>query len=218
MEVQQLRQSDILIPDTPYLDCVRRTLGVITLDPCSSERAQTAVSAQTWYRADQALAALAEPWAGRVFLHPHPKGRMGRLQVQKLLRDYLHERVEQAIILSQRTDLIRLEPLLLNFPWFLHWKRLRHWRFDEALSTLKAMTPSHNLVTVYLPPRDGAFFDEAAVERFTAQFSSMGRILLCEDLDERWERQALEATSRWHVKPVLLSSRLSRSEDPPPVG
>jgi hypothetical protein len=61
-------ESTILIPQASYIDAVRRTLGVIDLDPCSTAKAQTSIDALGWYRAEEASAALAEPWSGRVFI------------------------------------------------------------------------------------------------------------------------------------------------------
>lgn len=200
----------ILIPPAHYLDAVRRVLDVIDLDPCSSEKAQGSIDAQSWYRAEDAQAALAEPWHGRVFLHPHYDNTIGRYQLQKLLRDYLADRVTAAVILIGKTDWLRCEPLLLSFPFLLHYKRLSHWRWSKEHETLERINPSFNHATLYLPAKSGPHFDEDRLARFIETFSSFGRVILAEDLGDGWEQDALLATARFPVKPILTTLRLER--------
>jgi hypothetical protein len=211
----QLADPDatVLIPNADYMQAVRQVLGLIELDPCSSPKAQVAIEAQGWYRADQASAALAEPWAGRTFLHPHPEGTTGRLQVQKLIRDYLSDRVPAAIILSQRPDLLRSEPLLLSFPWLLHYNRLSHWQWNPIEQKLVRHSPSFNSVTHYLPPKDGSYFSDAALEKFAACFERWGRVVMADDLGAGdWQQQALIATRRMPIPPVLTTTRVNRHD------
>lgn len=200
----------ILIPPAHYLDAVRRVLDVIDLDPCSSEKAQASIDAQSWYRAEDAQAALAEPWHGRVFLHPHYDNTIGRYQLQKLLRDYLADRVTAAVILIGKTDWLRCEPLLLSFPFLLHYKRLGHWRWIKERETLERINPSFNHATLYLPAKSGPHFDEDRLARFIESFSSFGRVILAEDLGDGWEQDALLATARFPIKPILTTLRLER--------
>lgn len=202
--------STILIPPAHYLDAVRRTLGVIDLDPCSTTRAQIAIDAAGWYRAEEASAALAEPWAGRVFLHPHPDSTIARYQLQKLLRDYLADRVTSAIILAGKADWLRQEPLLLSFPFLLHYKRLPHWRFNRAAANLERINPSFNSVTIYLPAKHGGHFDEDRLALFCDAFSSFGRVIIAEDLGDDWQQDALLASARFPIKPILTQARLER--------
>ncbi|MCE2838621.1 MAG: hypothetical protein LW834_16995 [Cyanobium sp. 49614_E6] len=203
-------ESTILIPPAGYIDAVRRTLGVIDLDPCSTTRAQTSIDAQGWYRAEEATAALAEPWSGRVFLHPHPNSAIARYQLQKLVRDYLADRVSSAIILAGKSDWLRQEPLLLSFPFLLHYKRLPHWRFDAAADQLIRVNPSFNSVTIYLPAKSGAHFDEDRLALFIESFSSYGRTIIAEDLGDDWQQDALLASARFPIKPILTTARLER--------
>jgi hypothetical protein len=204
----------ILVPHQPYLDAVLSVLGRIDLDPCSSPKAQALIRAQGWFRADQAEAALAEPWGGKVFLHHHPNARIGRQQIQKLLRDYLAERVSEAIILSARIDHLRCEPLLLSFPFVIHYQRLAHWRWDDEAQAMVRHSPSFNNVSHYLPARDGSSFSEQALERFHRIFSRYGRFILSEDYDgDDWQQQALASSRRMPMFPVLTAARINRHGD-----
>ena len=208
--------STILVPTSSYIDAVLAVLGRIDLDPCSSPKAQAIIRAQGWFRADRAQAALAEAWSGKVFLHPHPNARIGRFLVQKLVRDYLADRVSEAIILGNRIDLLRSEPLLLSFPFILHIQRLPHWRWDSAEEKLVTHSPSFNSVSHYLPAKDGSRFDEAGLQRFHAAFSKYGRFVLAEDFDgDDWQQQALQSSWRMHVPPVLTATALNRHGDEP---
>jgi hypothetical protein len=203
-------ESTILIPPAAYVEAVRRTLGVIDLDPCSTTRAQAQIDAQGWYRAEDATSALAEPWAGRVFLHPHPSTSIARYQLQKLMRDYLADRVSSAIILAGKSDWLRQEPLLLSFPFLLHYRRLPHWRFDAGKDTLQRINPSFNSVSIYLPAKSGGHFDEDRLALFIENFSAYGRVVIAEDLGDDWEQDALLASGRFPIKPILTRARLER--------
>ena len=203
----------ILIPPEDYLIAVRQVLGVIDLDPCSSARAQLSIDAQGWYKAEDAAAALAEPWSGRVFLHPHPNSTVARYQIQKLLRDYLAGRIEAAVLLAGKVDWLRTEPLLLSFPWCMHYRRLSHWRWDSATAKLTRLNPSFTHFSLYLPKRNGHHFDDDKLAAFLEHFSSYGRVVLAEDFGDDWEQSAMLATRRMPIKPVLTQTRLSRYDD-----
>lgn len=208
-------ESVILIPQADYIEAVRRTLGVIELDPCSTIRAQTTIDAQGWYRAAEATAALAEPWSGRVFLHPHPSTQIARYQLQKLLRDYLADRVTAAVILAGKSDWLRQEPLLLSFPFLLHYRRLPHWRYDRHCDELIRVNPSFNSVTIYLPAKNGSHFDEDRLALFIESFAPYGRAIIAEDLGDDWQQDALVASARFPIKPVLTEARLERYSSTP---
>lgn len=203
--------TTILIPPDPYIQAVRTTLGVIDLDPCSSSVAQKIIEAQGWYKANEAEAALAQPWSGRVFLHPHPHSSIARRQLQKLLRDYLSDRVEAAVILANKIDWLRSEPLLLSFPFLFHYRRQAYYRCLPGSHELVNFNPSFNSFTLYLPAKEGAtHFDDVALDRFTHAFSPIGRIVLAEDLGEDWGQHALRATQRMRMQPVLPVAQLDR--------
>ena len=204
------QEGMILIPPDNYIDAVRRTLGVIDLDPCSSNQAQRSIDAQGWYRADDAMASLAEPWSGRVFLHPHPNAAIARYQLQKLLRDYLADRVSAAIILIGKSDWLRSEPLCLSFPFLFHYRRLPHWRLNTSTDELERINPSFNSVTLYLPAKAGSHFDEDRLALFIESFSSFGRVIISEDLGDDWEADAALAAARMPIKPILTQARIDR--------
>jgi hypothetical protein len=210
-------EASILIPPEPYIQAVRSTLGIIDLDPCSTRTAQNSIDAQGWFKAEDATAALAEPWSGRVFLHPHPNSTIARHQLQKLIRDYLADRVSAAVILAGKSDWLRQEPLLLSFPFTLHYRRLPHWKLDPATGDLERINPSFNSVTIYLPAKAGGHFDEDHLARFIEAFSSFGRIIIAEDLGDGWEQDAQLASARMPIKPVLTAARLDRWGDRPPA-
>ncbi|MCE2836904.1 MAG: hypothetical protein LW834_08065 [Cyanobium sp. 49614_E6] len=203
-------EATILIPPESYVAAVRQTLGIIDLDPCSTRTAQNSIDAQGWFDAADARAALAEPWTGRVFLHPHPDATIARYQLQKLLRDYLADRVAAAVILAGKSDWLRQEPLLLSFPFALHYKRLPHWKLSRATGELERINPSFNSVTIYLPAKAGGHFDEDRLARFIEAFSSFGRIIIAEDLGDGWEQDAQLASARMPVKPILTRARIDR--------
>lgn len=209
----QLADPDgtILIPPEDYLIAVRQTLGLIDLDPCSTAIAQQSIDAMGWYRAEEAEAALTEPWSGRVFLHPHPDPLVARYQLQKLIRDYLADRVTAAVILSNRTDWLRAEPILLSFPFLLHYRRLSYWRYHTPTGELRRLNPSTNSLTTYLPAKEhGTHFQEDALARFVDSFSPFGRVILAEDLGDNWEQHALLASQRMPVRPVLTTTQIDR--------
>lgn len=207
----------ILIPPDDYIAAVRRTLRIIDLDPCSTVIAQQSIDALGWYRAEEAEAALAEPWAGRVFLHPHPDAVVARYQLQKVLRDYLADRITAAVILANRTDWLRCEPLFLSFPFLIHYRRLPHWRWDTANRKLVRVNPSFNSVTIILPAKTGGVhIDDESLSLAVENFSPFGRVLLAEDLGEDWEQHALRATGCMPIKPILTTSGLNRHQGDAP--
>lgn len=201
---------EILIPPLDYVTAVRNVLRIIDFDPCSSEFAQRRIEALRWVNHDDHQAALSTEWRGNVFLHPHPKTRIARQQIQKLMVEYLARRVKSAIMLFQRIDFVRAEPLLQSFPWLMHYVRMTQQRINEASGELIPFYPSSNTVTLYLPESDGTHFDDAALDRFVLAFGRYGRILLSEDLGQDWQSSALVASRRMMMKPLLTETRIRR--------
>lgn len=202
--------SLVLIPPQTYITAVRKTLRIIDLDPCSSDKAQQLIDALGWYRAEDANAALAEQWQGKVFLHPHWLNKIARYQLQKLLRDYLADRVDAAIIHISRHDWLRAEPLLLSFPFIIHYQRMPMWRWVEEKEGLERFNPTFNSYTVFLPHKNGMHFDDERIAAFVESFAMFGRTIIAEDLGDDWQQQALLATQRMGIKPVLTVSRVDR--------
>ena len=206
--------SQILIPADDYIAAVRRTLRVIELDPSSSAKAQLHIDAQSWYRAEDAMAVLAQPWSGRTFFHPHPQAKIARYQLQKLLKDYLADRITEAVLLIPRAEWFMQEPLLLSFPFLFHYRQLRMVRFDAANQCLKRCYINGLSATVYLPKKDnGVYFNDEAMHRFAESFSPLGRAILPEDLGASWDQHAVLASSRAHIKPVLYTPTINRHSD-----
>lgn len=205
----------VLIPPEPYLNAVRATLGAIDLDPCSTAKAQTFVNAIGWYRAEEAEAALNESWTGRVFLHPHPDAVIARYQIRKLIRDYLADRVTQAVLLANRFDWLRQEPLLLSLPFALHYKRLAYNRYITDSGAIQRVNPSSPSLTVYFPAKTGGtHISDDALDAFIANFSTYGRVILAEDLGDDWEPHAAKAAARCSLQPLLTKPRVDRYGEP----
>jgi len=210
LPVQTGPTADVLIPPPDYVAAVRKTLRIIDLDPCSTQHCQNRVEALRWVPAEDHKSSLASEWSGHVFLHPHPVASIARLQVQKLLLDYLGRRVKSAILLLQRFDFMRSEPLLLSFPWLLHYVRLTQQRFNVASNELVPFYPSNNTTTIYLPETDGVHYCDAAINRFLSAFDTYGRIIIAEDLNQDWQQGALLASRRMSLKPLLTETRITR--------
>jgi hypothetical protein len=208
---------DFLIPCESYLQAIRQSMGLIDLDPCSTPAAQALIEALGWFRLEDAAASLAVPWSGKVFLHPHRSPKLSRLQLHKLLRDYISDRVTEAIILITKTDWLRAEPLLFSFPFLFHYKRLKFYReVDQKLGgrpVLVPLTPSCLPVTLYLPAKDGSHFSDEKLERFRQAFSSHGRVILNEFTDDLWQQDAALAMARSHNQPFLTHPGIRRHGD-----
>lgn len=205
--------AHVLIPPRDYIDAVRRVLGIIDVDLCSSATAQKQIEAQAWYPANQAKASLADAWYGRVFLRPHPDSTIARFQIQKVLRDYLADRVTAAILLLNKVDWLRQEPLLLSFPFLLHYRRMPHSRWIREKDSLESFYPSFGSQTVYLAAKEGSHFDDEKLSLFIDTFSRFGRVLLSEDMGDDWQDDALRSHLRAPIKPVLTRERIDRYGD-----
>jgi hypothetical protein len=196
-------EATFLIPPQAYIDAIRQLIGP-DLDICSTPRAQLHIGAQSWFNVTDAAASLAQPWFGRLYAPLHPNRKVARAQLTKLLKDYLSERVESAVLLLRGLDYHALEPILLSFPLALHYKRMAHSRWNAELSCYERHWPSFNSVTAYLPARAGAVIDERQLERFSSLFRSFGRPLLPECLVPDWEVDATLATAGARPQPLLL--------------
>ena len=81
-----------------YIEAARKVLGVIELDPASSEIAQRAVQAQRYFTVDDN--GLAQPWAGTVWLNPpYSQPEIGDF-CQKLVTELTEGNVTEAILLT----------------------------------------------------------------------------------------------------------------------
>lgn len=98
----------------PYiLDAARSVLGVIDLDPATSDKAQSVVMAREYYTKDDD--GLTQDWHGKVWLNPPfsaPKPF-----VDKLIAEYTDGNVSEAIILvNNGTETAWGQALLTRFP------------------------------------------------------------------------------------------------------
>src|SRR5262249_39931176 len=107
-DMQNVPQDDSNEWYTPsrYIDAARSVMGSIDLDPASCELANSLVKATTYY--SQADDGLHLPWHGNVWLNPPyspdrskaaKKRSLIALWINKLIAEYTHGKVEQAILL-----------------------------------------------------------------------------------------------------------------------
>ncbi|MCB0161744.1 MAG: hypothetical protein KDD83_26585, partial [Caldilineaceae bacterium] len=80
-----------------YIEAARVVMGGITLDPASSELANTKVRADYIYTADDD--GLSEPWFGKVWLNPPYAAGLVDKFTSKLADEYVSGEVEEAIVL-----------------------------------------------------------------------------------------------------------------------
>ena len=104
-------------------------MGEIDLDPASCELAQEVVQAGLFWSKQQGGERMG--WFGRVWLNPpysEPKAF-----VDKLLAEYAHGNVKQAVVLlNNATETGWFQALLARFPVCFLSKRLAFWRHDHA--------------------------------------------------------------------------------------
>ncbi len=79
-----------------FIANVRLVMGEIDLDPASDDVAQQWIQASNYYT--PAIDGLAQPWFGRVFLHPPAHGKTAKW-TKKLLVEYSSGRIEEAVLL-----------------------------------------------------------------------------------------------------------------------
>lgn len=84
-----------------YIEAARRVLGVIDLDPASSDVAQEFVKADTYYTIDDD--GLVHDWYGKVWLNPPYARKLIDQFVGKLVQEYLDGNVEEAILLTNNS-------------------------------------------------------------------------------------------------------------------
>lgn len=81
----------------PYLDAAREVMGGIDLDPASSDLAQITVKANTYYTKEQD--GLTMPWTGNVWLNPPYSQPDIEIFANKVVSEYVSNRITQAIVL-----------------------------------------------------------------------------------------------------------------------
>ena len=111
------------------IEAARQVMSEIDLDPASCELAQEVVQAGLFWSKQQGGERMG--WFGRVWLNPpysEPKAF-----VDKLLAEYAHGNVKQAVVLlNNATETGWFQALLARFPVCFLSKRLAFWRHDHA--------------------------------------------------------------------------------------
>lgn len=135
------------------VECARKLLGTIDLDPASSALANQTVRANTWYGVEED--GLAQRWQGRVWMNPpYARGLIDRF-VERLMQCHLSGDVPEALILVNNATDTR---------WFHHLQSAPH-RHTLALSyRVKFVSPEgrdpnamQGQVVVYLGSRRAEF-------------------------------------------------------------
>lgn len=142
------------------IEAARRVMGEIDLDPASCELAQEVVGAGLYWtkRQDGCRAA----WWGRVWLNP-PYSAPGGF-VEKLIEEYTHGNVKQAVVLlNNSTETRWFQRLLMRFPVCFFNQRLAFWRHDHA-----DVGARQGQAVFYLGPE---------VDRFVSEFGEFGIVV-----------------------------------------
>lgn len=84
-----------------YIEAARLVLGVIELDPASSDVAQESVKAESYYTIDDD--GLVQDWNGKVWLNPPYARQVIDKFVDKLVEEYLAGNVKEAILLTNNS-------------------------------------------------------------------------------------------------------------------
>lgn len=138
-----------------YIEAARRVLGVIELDPASSDEANTVVGADTYYTIDDD--GLAKKWAGRVWLNPPYSSDLVGKFTDKLKKHFEAGDIEQAVVLvnnateTQWFQSLAFHATAICFPA----RRVRFWspNGDEG-------APLQGQAIVYLGSNTNAFIDQ----------------------------------------------------------
>lgn len=145
-----------------YLDAVRAVLGAIDLDPATSEEAQAAVQARTYYtKQDNGLVA---PWAGKVFMNPPYSTPLIQQFIDRAVQEYAAGSIQEAIILTNNSSETRwFQSLLRLCPVCFPASRLRFWRAGADVFGAR-----QGQALFYMGPNGG---------RFREVFSQYGAVL-----------------------------------------
>lgn len=83
---------------TEYIECARRVMGTIDLDPASNEKAASVVKASAWFTTEDD--GLAQEWSGTVWLNP-PYSQPAIAQfADKMVAEWDSGRVTGAVVLT----------------------------------------------------------------------------------------------------------------------
>jgi phage N-6-adenine-methyltransferase len=151
-------KSDEYYTPSEYIDAAYRVMGVIDLDPATSEDAQEIVGA-TWYYSKEEDG-LSKDWYGRVWLNP-PFSKTS-VWVNKLEDQYKKGNVSEAILLCKAA---------LGYKWFEGlWRRYPVVCARERIQFIGGPGKAKQATAfVYMGPH---------VNRFIAIFGVYGRVIL----------------------------------------
>lgn len=142
------------------IEAARRVMGEIDLDPASCELAQEVVGAGLYWTKRQDGCRTA--WWGRVWLNP-PYSAPGAF-VEKLIEEYTHGNVKQAVVLlNNSTETRWFQRLLMRFPVCFFNQRLAFWRHDHA--------------EVGARQGQAVFYLGSEVDRFVSEFGKFGIVV-----------------------------------------
>ena len=162
------------------VEAARETMGVITLDPASSARANETVRA-TRYLTQEENGLGQCVWQGNVFLNP-PGGKINKRSQavvwwECLIDNYLTW-TKQAVFVAfsleflqtaQQSPLAGMQPS--DFPICIPKQRLKF--LDESGQPQRS--PTHANAIIYLPPSSGRL---ESIGRFQRCFSPIGNVII----------------------------------------
>lgn len=116
-----------------YIAAAREVMGEIDLDPASSDAAQKAIKAKTYYTAQQD--GLSKRWFGRVWLNPPYNMPLIDLFIDRVVTEYEGNVVSAAIVLTNNSTDTGWFHKLIKFPFCLTRGRIPFWNGDDHLAT-----------------------------------------------------------------------------------
>ncbi len=165
-EILHSSESNEWYTPSKYIDGIKQVLGVIDLDPASSEIANQTVMAKQIFTLKED--GLIEKWYGRVFLSP-PYGFRGnesnqKLWSKKLIDEWSRGEVSEAILLANAMTASKWFQPLWDYTLCFTNHQIHFYRPDGSIGN----QPTHASVFVYLGQNR---------ERFTDVFSLFGSIV-----------------------------------------
>ncbi len=81
-----------------YIELARKTMGIIDLDPASSDVAQKTIKAKKYFTIEDN--GLDQEWKGNIWLNPPYSGKEIVLFIDKIINEYQIGNIKQAIVLT----------------------------------------------------------------------------------------------------------------------
>lgn len=181
----------------PPVDVIRATqslLGSVDLDPYSTPDVNRLVTARRYL--DRTVLLIPEitatPWDShdncRVFLGVPSGATNTKHLLDKALREYQQDRIQQLVAWIGASEALIRVPWIWDFPVCMPFRRLRPSYWDDELEQFRPVAPSQWSAVLYMPPRVRRDLYYKQLSRFRVAFSPMGRIVHNEYRGERdWE-------------------------------